>query len=72
MPVNIDELRRRILNNESYAREELREAIQQMRGERVAIAEKTTAKRQASKGMSDDELDDDFMSLVEKVKEEKK
>ena len=72
MPVNIDELRRRILNNESYTREELREAIQQMRGERVAIAEKTTAKRQASKGMSDDELDDDFMSLVEKVKEEKK
>jgi len=69
MPINPDELRQRILRGESYTREELREAIDQLRGERTAIAEKSVAKRQSKKGgMSDDELDDDFMAAVEAVK----
>jgi hypothetical protein len=72
MAVNLDDLRRRILAGESYSREELREAIAALRGERAAVAASSTAKRQATKGMSDDELDDDFMTLVEQVKEEKK
>ena len=71
MAINVDELRQRILRGESYTREELRDAIEQLRGERIVIAEKQTAKRQATKGMSDDELDDDFMAAVAQVKEEK-
>ena len=72
MAINVDELRQRILRGESYTREELRDAIEQLRGERVAIAEKATAKRQATKGMSDDELDADFMAAVELAKGDKK
>lgn len=72
MAVDLNELRRRILDNQPYTREELREAIEALRGERSVVAERATAKRQTSKGMSDDELDDDFMNLVSKVKEEKK
>jgi hypothetical protein len=72
MALNIDDLRKRILAGGSYTREELREAIAALRGERVAVATNTTAKRQATKGMSDDELDDDFMSIVAQVQEEKK
>ena len=44
MPSNLDELRQRILRGEAYSKEELREAINQLRGERIAIAEKATEK----------------------------
>lgn len=72
MAINVDELRQRILRGESVSRDELRDAIEQLRGERIVIAEKQTAKRQATKGMSDDELDADFMAAVELAKGEKK
>lgn len=72
MPINVDEIRQRILRGESVSREELRDAIEQLRGERVVIAEKQTAKRQATKGMSDDELDADFMAAVALAKGETK
>lgn len=71
MAINVDELRQRILRGESVSRDELRDAIEQLRGERVAISEKATEKRQVTKGMSDAELDDDFMAAVAKVKGEK-
>ena len=70
MAINVDELRQRILRGESVSRDELRDAIEQLRGERVAISEKATEKRQVTKGMSDAELDDDFMAAVAKVKGE--
>lgn len=71
MAVDLNDMRRRILAGESYTREELREAIDKLRVERAIISEKTAAKRQITKGMSDDELDDDFMSAIESVKKEK-
>lgn len=71
MAINLDNLRRKILNGESYTREELRDAIAELRGTRTIVAEKATAKRQVTKGMSDDELDDDFMSIVSQVQAEK-
>ena len=71
MAIKVDELRQRILRGESVSRDELRDAIEQLRGERVAISEKATEKRQVTKGMSDAELDDDFMAAVAKVKGEK-
>lgn len=68
MPINHDDLRRRILNDLPYTREEIREAINDLRGNRIAAGVKATEKRQAAKGMSDAELDDDFMSAIAEVK----
>jgi hypothetical protein len=66
-----DELRQRILRGESITREELRAAIEKLRGERVKIALNSVAKRQATKGASDDELDADLDDIFEEIKKEK-
>jgi hypothetical protein len=66
-----DELRQRILRGESITREELRAAIEKLRGERVKIALNSVAKRQATKGASDDELDADLNDIFDDIKKEK-
>lgn len=63
MPLDLNELRRRILAGESYTPEELREAISLLRTVRVETATKTTASRAAKAPMSDEALDDSLKSL---------
>lgn len=66
-----DILRQRILRGETISREELREAIEKLRGERVKIALNSVAKRQATKGATDDELDADLDNIFDEIKKEK-
>ena len=66
--INHDELRQRILRDEPVTREELREAIEQLRAERRTMAVASVNKRQVTKGMTDEELDADLDEMFASVK----
>lgn len=57
MAVDLNNLRQRILNGDTYTREELREAIEACRTVRVEAAMKTVSKRIAAAPMTDLDLD---------------
>lgn len=56
--MDLNELRKRITSGGEYSREDLRDAISQLRTIRVEAAIKTTKKRVAAVGVSDSELDE--------------
>jgi len=63
MPVDLNELRARILAGQPYTREEMIEALSALRVVRTEAATKTTAKRAKAAPIDDASLDADLAQL---------
>lgn len=62
-PVDINELRQRILNGQPYTREELQAALVLLRPNRTEAATAKQTKRKAAAPMSDEDLDASLAQL---------
>lgn len=62
-PPDLNELRQRILNGETYTHEELLAALTVLRANRTETATKSVAKRTAAAPMSDDALNASLAQL---------
>lgn len=61
--MDINDYRKMIIEGKTVTDEQLRDAIEQIRQDRLEGAKKTTKKRVETKGMSDAELDADLADI---------